>query len=172
MCEYKYGTFSLFHSNISLSLIFPCFAFQASLPKEMATSSSYCDDMINQPRVRKLKRPFSPQAVESSLKTSARGKPKRKGTTRNTKMSTDKEAPSESFSCDRCGSQTIVNPSRRRLPPGQVKKAPTMRKKIDPTSKQVLSLCNACGLAFSRPPRKEKRVRAYYKSLTIFNRKW
>ncbi|KAK3918796.1 Nitrogenase iron protein [Frankliniella fusca] len=110
------------------------------------------DDVL--PRSRKKKRPFSPEPI-GITRRNFKMKTKIKGPIKIQKSVNDISG-SSSFSCDKCGTVSVVNPSRCRLPPNQIKKIQTARKKIDPVTNTVLNLCNACGLAFSRPPRIEK----------------
>lgn len=107
-----------------------------------------------QPRSRRKKRPFSPEPI-GNPKRNIKIKAKLKGPTRISKSSNNDSQP-KSFSCDKCGALSVVNPSRSRMPQNQIKKIQTPRKKVDPVTNRILNLCNACGLAFSRPPRLEK----------------
>lgn len=116
-----------------------------------SATSQFCNTAT---RARRKKRPFSPELIGHDMRNSARGKRKRKAT-RNSHVH---GAEINSFSCDKCGAQSIVDPSRRRLAPDQVKKAPSIRRRVDPETRKLLTLCNACGLAFSRPPKKEKQI--------------
>lgn len=52
------------------------------------------------------------------------------------------------FSCEKCHSPFIVNPARRHKPDSKRKYRP--RKVTDLVTKQVLLVCNACGLSMVR----------------------
>ncbi|XP_005987445.1 uncharacterized protein LOC102355420 isoform X2 [Latimeria chalumnae] len=64
------------------------------------------------------------------------------------------------FSCDLCNSPYITNPSRRGNRLKMSRCIPSPRHKTDPKTGKVLSLCNACGLAFDRPLRPQTSPKA------------
>ncbi|XP_034255427.1 uncharacterized protein LOC117653695 [Thrips palmi] len=107
-------------------------------------------------RVRRKRRPFSPEPNRSPHKISMRVKVKKKQSVQYDKNHCTEKSPENSFACDKCGSTSVVDPSRCRLPIDQNKKTQSARKKVDPSTNRILSLCNACGLAFSRPPKENK----------------
>lgn len=107
-------------------------------------------------RVRRKRRPFSPEPNGNTQKMSTRIKVKKKNTSQYSKANCTEKSLENSFSCDKCGSSSVVDPSRCRLPINQNKKTQSARKKLDPSTNKVLNLCNACGLAFSRPPKENK----------------
>lgn len=122
-----------------------------------ATSPSHheqCYQVLPQPRARRRKRPFSPEPIANDRKAPIKARTKKKDSIQQPKDFQIKE--SKAFSCDKCGSSSVVNPSRCRLNPNQIKRVQTVRRKVDPVTNKVLNLCNACGLAFSRPPKKFK----------------
>ena len=51
----------------------------------------------------------------------------------------------DSFRCDKCGSPFIVNPMVRGNKVKKSELGPSPRHKVDPKTKKILSLCNACG---------------------------
>lgn len=135
--------------------------FQVVNQNESVVSSQIdgkCGGEALQSRQRKKRRPFSPELFVNSEKSSVRPRAKKKGPNQDLKSFHYEGFESKSFSCDKCGSSYVVNPSRCRLPASQLKKIATKRKKIDLDSNKVLNLCNACGLAFNRAPRREKGV--------------
>ncbi|XP_078082391.1 uncharacterized protein LOC144502398 [Mustelus asterias] len=95
-------------------------------------------------RIRK-KRSFSPE-LETVVRPKARGKI-------NPLKSTSGERGGVEFHCDICKSPSITNPNRRGNRLKQSGYSPSPRWKSDPKTGQVLTLCNACGLAFDRPRR-------------------
>jgi len=62
----------------------------------------------------------------------------------------------DNFRCDKCGSPFIVNPMVRGNKIKRSELDPSPRHKVDPKTKKILSLCNACGLAFNRPKKVKK----------------
>jgi len=62
------------------------------------------------------------------------------------------------FKCDHCGSRYVVNPMRRGNKVSTTKYKVAPRHRIDPETRKILSLCNACGLRFNRQ-KKEKPVK-------------
>ncbi|EDV28131.1 uncharacterized protein TRIADDRAFT_53407 [Trichoplax adhaerens] len=56
----------------------------------------------------------------------------------------------QSFRCDKCGSPYVVDPNRRGNRKKKSKHMACPRRKLDPQTNKILTLCNACGLAFSR----------------------
>ncbi|XP_021940778.1 uncharacterized protein LOC110840210 isoform X3 [Zootermopsis nevadensis] len=135
------------------------------------------DNSISFPRKRKIKRPFSPEihAGGKRLIEKRKGVRKQKGlqTTEVTNIP-DVGPNGKPFSCEKCHSPFIVNPARiHRLDPRR-KYRP--RKITDVVTKQVLLLCNACGLSMSRsrkerhkkePPTQEEKD-AYLKKAAEF----
>ena len=58
------------------------------------------------------------------------------------------EAP---FCCDKCGTPHVVNPTlKERRPRGPNHRPAYGRKRFDPETQQLLTLCNACALAMDR----------------------
>lgn len=49
------------------------------------------------------------------------------------------------FKCDHCGSRYVVNPMRRGNKVSTTKYKVAPRHRIDPETRKILSLCNACG---------------------------
>lgn len=107
-------------------------------------------------RVRRKRRPFSPEPNGSVQKLSSRIRVKKKSTAHYAYVHSAEEPLEKSFSCDKCGSSSVVDPSRCRLPANLKKKTQSVRKKLDPSTNKILNLCNACGLAFSRPRKENK----------------
>ena len=56
----------------------------------------------------------------------------------------DKEE-NKDFRCDKCGTSFITNPMVRGNKVKKSKYLPSPRHKVDPETKKILSLCNACG---------------------------
>ncbi|XP_066993646.2 uncharacterized protein [Anabrus simplex] len=108
-------------------------------------------------RKRKRKRPYSPVIPVTSKKLVDRRK-NAKRLKRNNHAEALQHNTIKPFSCDRCKSPYVVNPARVHVPNSrQINHRP--RKAIDPITKKILLLCNACGLALSRPKKqKEKKV--------------
>eukprot|EP00062_Callorhinchus_milii_P014930 gi/632964613/ref/XP_007898483.1/ PREDICTED: uncharacterized protein LOC103183049 isoform X2 [Callorhinchus milii] len=97
-------------------------------------------------RVRK-KRSFSPEVEEAPVR---RKKSKWKCSPSKAKSEGRKEAR---FCCDICKSPYITDPRRRGNRLKTSNYSPSPRRKNDPKTGRVLTLCNACGLAFDRPRR-------------------
>ncbi|XP_067825989.1 uncharacterized protein [Heptranchias perlo] len=95
-------------------------------------------------RIRK-KRCLSPE-VEAVVRRKTRRK------TTLPKSKSEKKAGAQ-FCCDICKSPHITNPNRRGNRLKQSGYNPSPRRKNDPKTGQVLTLCNACGLAFGRSRR-------------------
>jgi hypothetical protein len=72
------------------------------------------------------------------------------------------------FSCEKCHSPFIVNPARRHKPDSKRKYRP--RKVTDLVTKQVLLVCNACGLSMVRSKKKRhKKVCLCHKTKVCLN---
>ncbi|KAG8224059.1 hypothetical protein J437_LFUL001136, partial [Ladona fulva] len=60
--------------------------------------------------------------------------------------------------CDKCQSPYAIDPAKRKEVPGKVAQKPKFRKRLDPATNKILTLCNKCGLSMSRvrkrPPKK------------------
>ncbi|XP_038638238.1 uncharacterized protein LOC119955772 isoform X3 [Scyliorhinus canicula] len=91
------------------------------------------------------KRSFSPE-VETVVRTKARRKI-------NPLKSKSGGRAGVEFCCDICKSPSVTNPSRRGNRLKQSGYSPSPRWKIDSKTGRVLTLCNACGLAFGRSRR-------------------
>ncbi|XP_046414365.1 uncharacterized protein LOC124176757 isoform X1 [Neodiprion fabricii] len=63
------------------------------------------------------------------------------------------------FSCDKCESPHIVDPTR--CSPGNRKRPPMPRKYVDPVSGRVMMLCNACGIA-AKTNRKDRPAKVIH----------
>ncbi|XP_041048881.1 uncharacterized protein LOC121280770 isoform X2 [Carcharodon carcharias] len=112
---------------------------------DVATEAVHQESSVAEGRSRRIcrKRSFSPE-VETVFRTKAKRKinpPKSKS---------GKRAGVE-FCCDICKSASITNPHRRGNRLKESGYNPSPRWKNDPKTGQVLTLCNACGLAFGRP---------------------
>ncbi|KAI8518551.1 hypothetical protein Bbelb_045680 [Branchiostoma belcheri] len=132
-------------------------ANQGDLFLSMA-QADYVDDHVIRKSARKRKpRPLSPD--NDLLMSKKRKRPRKNpnpGKSAGRRGSFDTEA--ESFCCDLCKSPYVTNPTRRGNKPKLTNANPSPRHKIDPITGRMLTLCNACGLAFNRPkrPRKER----------------
>ncbi|XP_065068208.1 uncharacterized protein LOC135693605 [Rhopilema esculentum] len=69
-----------------------------------------------------------------------------------------REEKTKNFKCDKCGSPFITNPMVRGNKVKKSKVLPSPRHKLDPETKKILSLCNACGLAFNRTKKAKKSI--------------
>ena len=56
-----------------------------------------------------------------------------------------KDDKHRNFKCDKCGSPFITNPMKRGNKVKKSELTPSPRHKLDPETKKILSLCNACG---------------------------
>ncbi|XP_078606310.1 uncharacterized protein LOC144879003 isoform X1 [Branchiostoma floridae x Branchiostoma japonicum] len=132
-------------------------ANQGDLFLSMA-QADYVDDHVIRKSARKRKpRPLSPD--NDLLMSKKRKRPRKNpnpGKSAGRRGSFDTET--ESFCCDLCKSPYVTNPTRRGNKPKLTNANPSPRHKIDPSTGRMLTLCNACGLAFNRPkrPRKER----------------
>ncbi|XP_065428128.1 uncharacterized protein LOC122174080 isoform X3 [Chrysemys picta bellii] len=104
-------------------------------------------------RVRK-KRNFSPEVeiVAKGRKVSRGDRAAGRGRTRRVKGAAGLDSGKGcGFCCDLCSSPYLVDPSRRGNQLKTSSSLPSPRHKRDPRTGQVLTLCNACGLALTRP---------------------
>ncbi|XP_053863850.1 uncharacterized protein LOC128825390 [Malaclemys terrapin pileata] len=104
-------------------------------------------------RVRK-KRNFSPEVeiVAKGRKVSRGDRAAGPGRTRRVKGAAGLDSgKGRGFCCDLCSSPYLVDPSRRVNQLKTSSSLPSPRHKRDPRPGQVLTLCNACGLALARP---------------------
>lgn len=58
----------------------------------------------------------------------------------------EREDKHKNFKCDKCGTPFITNPMVRGNKVKKSKLMPSPRHKLDPETKKILSLCNACGM--------------------------
>ncbi|KAJ4429669.1 hypothetical protein ANN_21870 [Periplaneta americana] len=116
------------------------------------------ENSISFPRKRKLRRPYSPEILIGNKRLNK----KRRGIKKSNRLSQlgevanspDAETHEKPFSCEKCHSPFVINPTRSHRLHSRRKYRP--RRITDPVTKKVLLLCNACGLSMVRS-RKEKR---------------
>ncbi|XP_069686673.1 uncharacterized protein [Periplaneta americana] len=116
------------------------------------------ENSISFPRKRKLRRPYSPEIHIGNKRLNK----KRRGIKKSNRLSQlgevanspDAETHEKPFSCEKCHSPFVINPTRSHRLHSRRKYRP--RRITDPVTKKVLLLCNACGLSMVRS-RKEKR---------------
>ncbi|XP_012267181.2 uncharacterized protein LOC105692512 isoform X2 [Athalia rosae] len=122
---------------------------------------------ISTTRIKKKPRPYSPSKINLTSKKSSNDRCKQKSKVIKAQKiysSNDTYIDKRSglpFSCDKCKSPHIVDPTR--CSPGNRKRPPMPRKHVDPINGQILLLCNACGIA-AKTNRKDRLVKATQES--------
>lgn len=110
-------------------------------------------------RIRRKPRPYSPSETTAGIKKSKQ-KPRvikvQKLPNSVNEVHIDKRT-GEPFSCDKCKSPHIVDPTR--CSPGNRKRPPIPRKYVDPNNGRIMLLCNACGIA-AKTNRKDRTTKA------------
>ncbi|PNF22840.1 hypothetical protein B7P43_G02171 [Cryptotermes secundus] len=143
---------------VSVNVWPPTTATATVLPDSVDNGTSKTDS-ITLPRKRKIKRPYSPEINIGNRrlieKTRRIKKQKKLHSTEEGTNIPDMEPNGKPFSCAKCHSPFVVNPARSHRLGSRRKYRP--RKITDLVTKQVLLLCNACGLSMVRSKKERHR---------------